>query len=65
MGRTASPETQLRSAKAEIKDLEAQLTVMRRSRDEYHSRTTKAEQECKEWKERFDLLLKRTPESLK
>lgn len=64
MGRVASPETQLRTARAEIKELEASLVTMRRSRDDYHARTTKAEQECKEWKARFDLLLKRTPESL-
>lgn len=64
MGRAASPETQLRSARSEIKELQHLLDQQGRALTEYRARTTRAEQEVAEWKGRFDLLLKRTPEKL-
>lgn len=65
MGRIASPETQLRQARSILREVQAELSIVRSSRDEHRARATKAEQEVAEWRKRFDLLLARTPESLK
>ncbi len=64
MGRIASPETQLRQARSENKELRKSLTGSQAEAIRYRHRVTTLEQELAQWKERFDLLLKRTPESL-
>ncbi len=65
MSRLPSIETQLRTAKAELKEQRAALKTQAEAAAIWRGRATKAEQEVAEWKTRFDLLLKRTPESLK
>jgi hypothetical protein len=62
MSKPTSDATLLRAAKREIKELHLLLNAARRLRDEYRERASKAEQECAEWKARFDPLLKRTPQ---
>lgn len=59
MGRQASDATLLRHAKREINELDSQRAYWRVLADQYRDRATKAEQEVAEWKERFDLLLRR------
>jgi hypothetical protein len=63
MSRKPSDATLLRAAKAHNKDLNAALDVANRKEAEYRARATKAEQEVKEWKARFDALLKIVPAS--
>lgn len=58
MGKLPSAATQLRTAKRDIKTLQLNLDAVRRLLDEYRIRASKAEQECAEWKVRFDLLLR-------
>lgn len=62
MSRKPSPETQLRSARTELKQALADRARALTMCQDFRTRATKAEQECAEWKARFDLLLKRTPE---
>ena len=59
MGRIASDTTLLRSAKKTLLERSAELMKARIERDHYRTRATKAEQEAKEWKDRFDILLRR------
>lgn len=61
MSRAPSDATMLRSARKEIRDLERQIAGTIKDREAYRVRATKAEQECAEWKRRFDLLLARVP----
>jgi len=65
VSRPPSAETQLRTAKSELKEQRAALSAQAEATAIWRGRATKAEQEVAEWKARFDLLLKRTPESLK
>lgn len=57
MSRAPSDATMLRSARKEIRDLERQIAGTIKDREAYRIRATKAEQECAEWKRRFDMLL--------
>lgn len=59
MPRLASTETQLRTAKARIRQLERALAAAEKNGAEFRSRATRAEQEIAEWKSRFDALLHR------
>lgn len=59
MSRMPSEATQLRTAKSEIKRLEGKLAQEGALAREFRVRATKAEQEVAEWKERFDILLRR------
>ena len=59
MGRTISDATALRKIKSELAGLIKDCAVMRGERDTFRVRAIKAEQEVVEWKERFDILLKR------
>jgi len=58
MSKPPSDATLLRQAKRDNIELQKLLMEARRYRDEYRNRATKAEQECAEWKARFDLLLR-------
>ena len=58
MSRAPSDATLLRTAKAEIKALVLLLRSAEGARETYRVRASKAEQECVEWKARFDLLLR-------
>mgnify|MGYP003465901709 CR=1 FL=1 len=61
MSRTPSLETQVRSLRRQLAEEEQRAVGFMRERDIYRVRATKAEQECAEWKARFDKLLERTP----
>lgn len=52
-----STETQLRNAKRELKHVEQYVADIKASLEHYRRRATQAEQECAEWKTRFDKLL--------
>ena len=49
---------ELRAAKRDIATLTIALDLARKGCTEYRTRASKAEQECAEWKARFDLLLR-------
>ena len=51
------PETEIRNLKRELKDALSALSRRITEVGEYRVRATKAEQECAEWKRRFDMLL--------
>jgi hypothetical protein len=55
--RKPSAETTLRTARAELKRLQGDLTFALQDRDHFRRRATIAEQEAAEWRRRFDLLL--------
>jgi soluble cytochrome b562 len=59
MGKIASDTTLLRTAKYELVKMKASYSESCAQRDSYRVRASKAEQEAKEWKERFDILLRR------
>ena len=68
-----SEENEMRklSEKTQIKNLRYDCSLLRDERDrlkvereQYRVRATKAEQECAEWKNRFDVLLKREDKSV-
>ena len=66
MSRKPSAETQvvklkreLRAANEDRKLLASALSAAQSLTKDYRARSTKAEQECAEWRQRFDLLLKR------
>lgn len=59
MPRKPSAETELRTARRIIREQQVTITRAERERDAYRARATKAEQECAEWKSRFDQLLAR------
>jgi Tfp pilus assembly protein PilO len=61
MSRLPSEATQLRTARAEIKRLEAQLIEYKRAFENTRMRAVNAERERDEWKQRFDVLLRREP----
>ena len=59
MSKAPSAETQLRSAKKELKRVVDERNAAIAQREVYRARATKAEQEVAEWKRRFDTLLAR------
>lgn len=59
MAKAQSEATQIRALKRELKNLQSTFTTVCILRDEYRARATKAEQEAAQWRERFDLLLRR------
>ena len=59
MSRPPSTETLLRRAKNDMRMLKADLSRAESGLAIQRGRATKAEQECAEWKARFDLLLRR------
>ena len=58
MSKVPSDATLLRAAKRDIATLTIALDLARKGCTEYRTRASKAEQECAEWKARFDLLLR-------
>lgn len=62
MGKAPSEATQLRTIKRELKAILDDREKLKMLSHQYRERATKAEQECAEWKARFDALLLRTPE---
>lgn len=62
MSKAPSEATQIRTLKRQLLDTEKCLGAIRTEASNYRTRATKAEQELAEWKQRFDLLLSRTPE---
>lgn len=65
---TRKPATIIAELKRQKKDLIAtannalrDLQFSHREREQYRARASKAEQECAEWKRRFDQLLAREP----
>ena len=57
MPRQPSTETQLRTAKADIRRLNIELQRAQQQVSAYRERATKAEQDAAQWKHRFDILL--------
>ena len=60
MPREVKPETVIRNLKRELKDAyrwKDETHYARKERDDFRVRATRAEQEAKEWKRRFDVLL--------
>lgn len=64
MSKAPSEKTMLASARRELNLCREDLARTKRTADEYRVRATKAEQEVKEWKERFDLLLRKEGDPL-
>ena len=63
MPKKPSAETELKRVKAELRK---KTELVREYHDDAYGqrhRAIKAEQECSEWKRRFDLLLERTPKA--
>ncbi len=65
MSKKRSPATELRSLRSELKRWRTGYDERVKDCTAFMMRATKAEQECAEWKRRFDLLLARTPEAPK
>jgi hypothetical protein len=63
MARLPSEATQLRTAKREAKELRDELWQVKQERHRALVRLSKAEDELAEWKERFDILLRRDQEN--
>lgn len=61
MSKPPSVATQLRHATRDINSLRLSLSIQCSEVEKFRARATKAEQECAEWKRRFDLLLAREP----
>ena len=57
MARSPSDATQLRTARAELKRVSIELSTVKMQLETCRGRATKAEQECADWRNRFDLLL--------
>lgn len=57
MAKAPSPETQIRNLKRQLKAMTADMAEYRLQARVYEGRLTKAQQECAEWKKRFDALL--------
>jgi uridine kinase len=57
VSREPSIETQLKSARRMYRDAQKQVSDLQALVREYRARATKAEQECADWKRRFDELL--------
>jgi FtsZ-binding cell division protein ZapB len=61
--RVPSFETRFKTLRRMNNELQRQLNTARIASEAYRARATKAEQECAEWRKRFDALLLRTPEA--
>ena len=59
MSKLPSDATQLRSLKSEFNHPNRECASARQYRDMYRARAIKAEQDVAQWKERFDILLRR------
>lgn len=59
--RKPSPATELRQLKRAFKEVGLALVSAKATAEQYRVRATKAEQEAKEWKQRFDTLLANIP----
>ncbi|MEJ8837620.1 hypothetical protein [Ramlibacter sp. AN1133] len=59
MPRVASVETQLKATRAELNRATRSLERVQKEADAYRARATSAEREAAEWKQRFDILLRR------
>lgn len=59
MAKAPSEATQIRNLKAQLKSVQLALESVAKERDQYRVRATKAEQEAAQWRERFDILLRR------
>lgn len=59
MGKPPSIETQLKTARADLRRMDIELARANQQASAYRERATKAEQAVAEWKERFDILLRR------
>lgn len=59
MSRAPSEATQIKNLRRDLNELRGELTRTQAAMSTYRTRATKAEQECAEWKERFDILLRR------
>lgn len=57
--RVPSDATQLKAAKRDIRQLQAELTVAKSDAVRWKSRADIAEREWRAWMQRFDILLKR------
>jgi hypothetical protein len=57
MAKAQSEATQLRKARADLKRATMRLNTVTMQCEAYRVRATKAEQDCADWKSRFDLLL--------
>jgi FtsZ-binding cell division protein ZapB len=62
MSKLPSDATQLRNLKADIKKLAEAHQVLHDVKENFRIRATKAEHECAEWKNRFDVLVSKMPE---
>jgi len=56
-----SEATQIRTLKRQLAQAQSESASHAISSVQYRQRATKAEQEAKEWKDRFDLLLRQKP----
>lgn len=61
--RKTSAATMLRAVRRNLAETKGALELCRMRAEEYRARATRAEQEVTEWKERFDALLTRGPQS--
>ena len=59
MAKAPSLETQLRTARADLRRVTLERNDAVKQCSLYRARATKAEQEVSEWKQRFDVLLRR------
>lgn len=59
MSKSPSDATQLRNVKAELRRTILALRETEKLRKGYSERATKYAQEAREWKDRFDVLLRR------
>lgn len=59
MSKLPSDATLLRGVRRQLKETRGALELCKMQREQYQIRATKAEQEAKEWKARFDALLQR------
>jgi uncharacterized NAD(P)/FAD-binding protein YdhS len=61
MSKAPSAETQLRSVRRVLRQCQEDLIRTKQTAEGYRARSTKAEQEVAEWKQRFDAMLKIVP----
>ena len=59
MAKAPSTETQLRTARADIRRLTVEVARANQQAAAYRTRATQAEREVGQWKQRFDILLRR------
>lgn len=60
MSKLPSEATQIRTLRRELREIDSARLHALQEAKEYRVRATKAEQECAEWKARFDLLLRQS-----